>query len=186
MVSRGDHVTLIGCGAEGLLLLQVLLARGARVTAADLRSDRLAVARELGADQLVRVGDDSAEGVCAPMVFEAAGAAAALELALRAATPGGRVIALGLGTAPAQLLPLEFVRRGLTLVGSLIYDHPADFQRAIQLVRAHDVRPSRLPTATVSGLDAVPSTLQALLEEGRPGKTLIRIGADAPHERGGR
>jgi len=48
-VPRG-RVLVVGCGAVGLLWIQALLARGDEVVAADLSDDRLAHARELGAD----------------------------------------------------------------------------------------------------------------------------------------
>jgi threonine dehydrogenase-like Zn-dependent dehydrogenase len=176
-VSEGQEVAVIGCGAEGLLLVQVLVASGAHVTAADIREDRLEVARQLGAKRGILVDEDSAEGLCAPVVFEVAGARSALELALRSVAPAGRVIALGLGTAPVQLQPFDFVRRGISLIGSLIYDHPADFHDAIQLVYEQRIRPSRLIAATVEGIQAMPSTLAALLEDNRSGKTIVRIGA---------
>src|SRR5205823_4310222 len=109
-VSRDKRMVVIGCGAEGLLLIQVLVACGARVVAADLSEDRLAVARRLGAEAVVRVSADAEAAVepllCAAVVFESAGTAAALELAIRAAAPGGRVVALGLASSPAQLVPL--------------------------------------------------------------------------------
>ncbi len=174
-VAEGDDATVIGCGAEGLLLVQVLVARGVRVTAADLRADRLKTAREFGANALVRVSGDSADGMCAPIVFEVAGTRPALELALRAVAPGGRVIALGLGTAPAELLPLDFVRRGLTLVGSLIYDHPTDFQLAIDLVQRRQVQPSALASRVVNGLEELPLVLNALTSDDSGGKTVVAI-----------
>jgi len=174
-VSEGGNVTVIGCGAEGLLLVGVLVARGVRVTAADLRTDRLEMARNLGADTLVRVAADSAETISAPVVFEAAGTTAALELALRTVAPGGRVIALGLGTLPVELLPLDFVRRGLTLVGSLIYDHPVDFHRAMQLVSHRRIQPSVLVSQVVDGLEALPSALSSLTSNDVGGKTVVRI-----------
>lgn len=178
-VARDERVTVIGCGAEGLLLIQVLVAHGARVIAADLVEHRLAAARRLGAEAVVRVsaGIDAAieELLCAPVVFESAGTAAALELAIRAATPGGRVVALGLASAPAELVPLTFVRRGLTLIGSLIYDHPADFQRAIDMVRERRIQPSALVERVIVGLPAVASAFETLLAHDRPGKTLIDV-----------
>lgn len=174
-IAEGDDVTVIGCGAEGLLLVQVLVARGVRVTAADLRADRLERARQVGAEALVRVSGDSAEGLSAPIVFEAAGASPALELALHAVAPGGRVIALGLATAPAELLPHDFVRRGLTLVGSLIYDHPTDFQLAINQVQGGHVQPSALVSRVVDGLEEVPLVLNALTSDDPGGKTVVAI-----------
>jgi 2-desacetyl-2-hydroxyethyl bacteriochlorophyllide A dehydrogenase len=177
-VSEGERVAVIGCGAEGLLLIQVLVACGARVVAADIAEHRLAVARRLGAESLVLVqnAEDASEPLlCAPVVFESAGTAPALEMALRAAAPGGRVVALGLASSPAQLVPLAFVRRGLTLFGSLIYDHPADFQHAIDLVHQRRIQPSLLVEHVVNGLAAVPSAFEALLADHRSGKTLIDI-----------
>jgi threonine dehydrogenase-like Zn-dependent dehydrogenase len=107
-IVEGSRVAVIGCGAEGLLLLQVLVACGARVVAADLREERLALAHQLGAEAAVHIRTESAQSVDsrlnAAVVFEAAGAATALELALNAAAPGGRVIALGLGASAARLL----------------------------------------------------------------------------------
>jgi threonine dehydrogenase-like Zn-dependent dehydrogenase len=174
-VTEGEHVTVIGCGAEGLLLVQVLVATGAHVTAADLRPEPLDLARNLGAERLIRVESSSAEDLCAPVVFEAAGTAPALDLALRSAAPGGRVVALGLGTSSIELRPLDFVRRGLTLVGSLIYDHPTDFQKAIQLVAQQRIRPSTLVSQVVDGLDAVPSALSSLTSTNSGGKTVIHL-----------
>jgi alcohol dehydrogenase/L-iditol 2-dehydrogenase len=121
------------------------------------------------------VTGESTETMTTPLVFEAAGATAALELALRTVAPGGRVIALGLGTSPAELLPLDFVRRGLTLVGSLIYDHPVDFQRAMQLVSQRRIQPSALVSQVVDGLEALPSVLSSLASNDVGGKTVVRI-----------
>ncbi len=178
-VSHGEQVAVIGCGAEGLLLIQVLVAAGARVIAADLAEDRLAVARRLGAEAVVRVSAGTQAAIepvlCAPVVFESAGTAAALELALRAAEPGGRVVALGLASSAAQLVPLAFVRRGLTLIGSLIYDHPADFHHAIDVVREGRIQPSALVERVIDGLAAVPAAFETLLTDHQAGKTLIDV-----------
>jgi threonine dehydrogenase-like Zn-dependent dehydrogenase len=178
-VPRGEQVAVIGCGAEGLLLIQVLVACGARVIAADLAEHGLAVARRLGAEAVVRVSADTEAAIesqlCAPVVFESAGTAAALDLALRAAAPGGRVVALGLASEPAKLVPLEFVRRGLTLIGSLIYDRPADFHHAIDLVRERRIQPSVLVERVIDGLPGAPSAFEALVAQHRSGKTLIDV-----------
>ena len=178
-VTEGDHVAVIGCGAEGLLLVQALVASGARVLVADLREERLAAARALGAERTLLVGPNERPGeeadFCAPIVFESAGAAKALELSLASAEPGGRVVALGLGADAAKLVPLSFVRRGLTLIGSLIYDHPLDFQHAIHMVSEGKIRPSTLVSQTVTGLESVPAALQALATSDAGGKVMVNL-----------
>ncbi|MCA1645394.1 MAG: TIM barrel protein [Chloroflexi bacterium] len=132
-VIEGDAVAVIGCGAEGLLLVQVAVALGARVLAADIRTKSLDAALRLGAERLFVVPVDGSiysavdllnREWCPAVVFESAGVASAVELALQLVTPGGRVVVLGLGTTPVAVVPLAFVRRGLSLIGSLIYDHP--------------------------------------------------------------
>jgi threonine dehydrogenase-like Zn-dependent dehydrogenase len=176
---EGNRVAVVGCGAQGLLLVQVLVAFGARVVAADLDADRLRLAQQLGAEAGVHISSDAPGDLdtrlSVPVVFEAAGTASALDLALRAATPAGRVVALGLGTAPVALLPLDFVRRGLTLNGSLIYDHPTDFQQAIQFVAEQRIKPSQLVSQVVDGLTALPSVLGSLASNDVGGKTVVRI-----------
>jgi L-iditol 2-dehydrogenase len=180
----GDEVAVIGCGAEGLLLVQVAVAHGARVLAVDVRAAPLEAAQRLGAEQTMLLdsrGDVDGASVasgsecCLPtVVFEAAGAPAGLLVALRLAAPGGRVVALGLGTTPVPLEPLDFVRRGLTLSGSLIYDHPTDFLSAIDLVREGRIRPSSLLTRTID-LDDLPNVLPGLGKSDMTGKMQVRL-----------
>jgi threonine dehydrogenase-like Zn-dependent dehydrogenase len=184
-VARGDTVTVIGCGAEGLLLVQVAVAFGARVLAADLRPSRLAAARRLGAEDVLAVPADDrgaladrvAQDWCPTVVFEAAGAASALELALQMVAPGGRVVAVGLASSAIHMVPLAFVRRGLSLIGSLIYDHPTDFQCAIEVVRRGNIQPGALITDVLHGLDALPAALDSLAGGDPIGKTVVSISA---------
>jgi threonine dehydrogenase-like Zn-dependent dehydrogenase len=178
----GDAVAVIGCGTEGLLVTQVAVAMGARVLAADMREDRLAVAERLGAARTFSVPtDQSAEDVGAriaadwspQVVFECAGAAPAVELALHAVATGGRVVLVGLAAKPVPIVPLRFVRRGLSLLGSLIYDHGVDFPRAIELVRSGRVHPSAVVTH-VQQLEQADRALQ-LIVSGQSGKVLLDV-----------
>lgn len=97
-VRPGDLAIVAGPGAIGLLTLQVLKAAGATVvvlgTAAD--RERLALARQLGADAALDVTRDDAEACVAELSVEALGADVVYECA-------------GAGPAAAQLLKL--VRR---------------------------------------------------------------------------
>lgn len=156
-VSAGERAVVIGCGNEGLLLVQVLTQQGARVLAVDRRAGRLRQAREAGAAGVLEIDATAPPDVAAARIatewaptvlFECAGAASAVELAIAAAAPGGRIVLVGLADQPARLIPLTFVRRGLSLLSSLIYDHPADFTAALELLRGSRVRPGLLGTET--------------------------------------
>jgi len=143
----GDTVAVLGCGAIGLLLAQAAIAQGARVIAHETSERKLAMARELGA--LTPRADDAAElwkreGVT--RVFDTTGVSATVDLALASAPRGSEVILLGLASSEASFVPLRFVREGLKLTGSLIYDHGVDFPMAISLVSRGLLRPSRIVT----------------------------------------
>lgn len=141
----GDRIAVIGCGSTGLLLVQAAVAQGTRVFAHDKLEPKIEMAHKLGAE--VRTGVDIAqlwrdEGVTS--VFECAGASATVELALSAVPRGGQVVLLGLSSSQANFQPLRFVREGLRVSGSIIYDHPHDFARAISLVEQKILSPSSI------------------------------------------
>ena len=136
----GDTVAVLGCGATGLLLIQAAVSQGMRVFAHDKLESKLDMAKQFGA-QIDQSADFSSlwrdEGVTT--VFECAGAASTVELALSAVPRGGQVVMLGLSTSPASFVPLKLVREEIRVSGSIIYDHPADFARAIALVGKESV-----------------------------------------------
>ena len=146
----GDTIAIIGCGAIGLLLVQVAVAHGVRIIAHETNAKKLDMARELGA--LTPRADDIAalwkkEGVST--VFDTSGVSATVDLALAAAPRGSGIFLLGLSTADATFVPLRFVREGISLSGSLIYDHPFDFPRTIDLVQRGILHPSRIVSDTL-------------------------------------
>jgi threonine dehydrogenase-like Zn-dependent dehydrogenase len=146
----GDTVAVLGCGATGLLLVHAAVAQGVRVLAHDKLPQKLDMARGLGAVVLER--DNAAEMWPAEnvtTVFECAGVTPTVELALRAAPRGSQVVLVGLSSVPASFVPLRLVREGIRVQGSMIYDHPSDFARAIALVASGVLQPARIVTDTL-------------------------------------
>jgi len=102
-VTEGSDVAVVGCGSVGLNAIQGARASGAaRIIAIDHNEARLELARVLGAtDLLFREASvlDSVRtmtaGRGAEFVFEAAGSAEAMQLALECTRPGGRLVILG-------------------------------------------------------------------------------------------
>ena len=111
----GGSAAVIGCGPIGLLLIQLLLAAGADpVIAADPLAHRREAAVNLGADlggphdRLVLAGVDTA--------FEVAGADDAVDAAMAAAKPGGRVVLVGIPGGDRTTFSASAARRkGLTI-----------------------------------------------------------------------
>jgi L-iditol 2-dehydrogenase len=98
----GLSLGVIGCGPIGLLLMAALRDLGAgRIVATDLLAHRLELAGALGATDLAGAPDRadpfvSAGGSGFDVVFETAGDDIALQRALSAARPGGRVVLVGI------------------------------------------------------------------------------------------
>ncbi len=171
----GDTIAVLGCGATGLLLIQSAIAAGMRVIAHDKFPDKLAMAHQLGA--VIEDRPDRLPETCQTLnvttVFECAGVRATVELALHAVPRGGQVILIGLANASASFVPLRLVREGIRVQGSIIYDHPHDFARAIDLVARGKLKPSQIITDTLPFTE-IARALE-LASSGQAGKVLVRM-----------
>lgn len=143
---RGETAVVLGGGTLGLLALQVLRARGARVLVVSRTDRRFELARALGAEATHEAGQGAAdiaarafsgrEGV--DLVIETAGTADAVSQALTLVHPGGRVVLTGL---PHEATPVSFftvVRQEITISGSMIYQ--GEFPEALRLLAQGQVR----------------------------------------------
>jgi len=148
----GESAAVVGVGSLGLLALQVLKARGARVLAVARSDRRLGLAAELGADAVAITGKGAdvaaaralsgREGV--DLVVETAGTAEAVAQATELARPGGRIVLTGLPHEPTSLEFFWVVRRELTILGSMIYQD--EFPEAMRLLATGAVQVDRLVT----------------------------------------
>jgi L-iditol 2-dehydrogenase len=173
-VQIGDTIAVLGCGATGLLLIEAAVAQGVRVLAHDKFPDKLEMARRMGA--VVIDNGDTAQvwrDNNVTTVFECAGATVTVELALSAAPRGSQVVLIGLSSTPASFVPLRLVREGIRVIGSLIYDHPADFARVIGLVGQGTLRPAQIVTDTLP-FEEIDRALQ-LACTGQSGKVVVNM-----------
>ncbi|MDN4596687.1 Zn-dependent alcohol dehydrogenase [Leifsonia virtsii] len=102
-VSASDTVLVIGCGGVGMAAIQGARICGARrIVAVDLHPEKLELARQLGATDVILASDDVRGRVdtIAPngvtRAFEAVGRPATAELAFSLLAPGGVATILGL------------------------------------------------------------------------------------------
>lgn len=158
----GDVVAVVGAGAIGLLVLAVArLAGASRAIVSDPEPARLAVAERLGATRVVDPTRESVETVVAALtdgrgvdtVFEAAGAQAAVDQALRLPRRGGTVVQVSVPMAGVTLsLPAyDLFERELTIRGSFV--RTTEFRRAVELLATLDLAPlvtERYPLAEVA------------------------------------
>lgn len=166
----GDTAVVLGCGTIGLMLTMLLAAARIPTTALCKHRRRQEAARRLGANEALLMDAGAAEDVRirlaqstdAAVVFECSGSAVGAGWCLKAVPRGGRVVMVGMGAEDVALQPLRFVREGISLVGSMIYDHPDDFRRALDLVvgglRAGHLVEQEFPLEeTRAGLEAASS-----------------------------
>lgn len=110
-VRTGETVAVVGCGAVGLNVIQGARISGARqIIAIDFHTERLELARELGASHTMAPGDSLAKDVRAAtrgrgvdVAIEAAGRQDSISHAVRMARKGGRIVLVGAGPAEVRL-----------------------------------------------------------------------------------
>ncbi len=165
-----EPVALIGAGAIGLLLLQVLKAKGTQwVVVVEPRPERRRLAGALGADAVIDPeAEDPARAVArltlderVAVAFECVGSPAAFATAFRVAGKGGRIVLVGLvpEAVPTNLLGL--LAHEKEIIGSSAYVD--EFPEAIRLLAERRVRTEPLVSARVPLEDAVARGLEALL-----------------------
>lgn len=127
-VRPGENVVVFGCGGVGLSSVAIASRMGARVIAVDIEPQRLALARELGAAEVVNAKEaDPVEATKAltdggaHVTVDALGSAGTAQQALRSLRQRGRHLQLGLllGDDASPRIPLELaIKHELRIVGS--------------------------------------------------------------------
>jgi L-iditol 2-dehydrogenase len=141
-VVEGDTVLVVGAGSIGLLFVPLLRSRGATVLAADVRAERLAIAKAWGAvvgsDDVAVQTKLSSSGRGADLVILTVVNPATLELAFASVRDGGCIIPFGV--KPGMMPPVDLwqlYRREISLVTS--YSTTPDLlQRALALLSRSD------------------------------------------------
>ena len=132
----GDTAVVVGAGMIGLLALQALRRAGCgRIISVDLEDDRLAIARGLGAGDILNsrnvdipaVIREMTGGLGADIALEAVGADATVRMSIDSVRKGGIVTLIG-NVTPHVGFPLQsVVTREITVYGSCASanDYPA-------------------------------------------------------------
>src|ERR687890_901730 len=148
-VGPGSRVLVTGAGPIGLVAVQVARAFGAtEVVVSDVNPARLALARDLGATEVVDARTARLSDLPRPpeVLLECSGHPAATADAIRALDRAGRAVLVGMGGDELPL-PLSVVQeRELEVTGTFRYANT--WPTAIALVAAGRVDLDRLVTGT--------------------------------------
>ena len=141
-----DTVVVFGQGPVGLMGVLVLKAMGARVIGVDPTEERLALAEELGADEvlnpdavdLVAAVGDLTGGAGADAALETSGSSAAHRAVIDVLRRGGRGVFVGFGSQGRSVNLTSIIGKQLILMGSFVMPihYYADL---VDLILAHNL-----------------------------------------------
>jgi len=131
-VIPGEPVVVLGPGPIGLFALQIARLSGAGpiiITGADADTDRLGLAKKMGADVTARAGRDDpvekvaacTDGFGAPLVVDASGSSQTLYQALNMVRRNGQITKIGWGPEPVGFSLDPLLSKAATLQG--VYSH---------------------------------------------------------------
>lgn len=151
-----EDALVIGAGGIGVFLTYALVQHGARVIAVDLSAERLAVARNFGAEATIRGSNSEAirvelakRGIVPTLVFEATGSDAGFDTAVSLVEPGGTVVTVGIAANRVSLDARRVTLKELAIVGTngLLNDDIPEAVRLLSLDQAmwSQVAPAAIP-----------------------------------------
>jgi 2-desacetyl-2-hydroxyethyl bacteriochlorophyllide A dehydrogenase len=150
-IDLGSEVLILGAGPIGQLHLQASLANGAAsVTMVDTVESKLALAKELGATEIV-IADNALEARLRAIarwgfdvVIDATGVARVLGDSLKFVKSGGKYLLFGVcgPHEKVEISPFEIYRRDLEIIGSFAIRRTYD--RAFKLMESGRVKVDRL------------------------------------------
>jgi alcohol dehydrogenase len=174
-ITRGDWLAVYGAGGAGLSAIMIGAALCLRVIAVDLSPTALALAAEVGAEQVIRSGDDDPveliNRLCGgvQLSIDCAGTATTAAQSVRSLRRRGHHVQVGLLFGPDATPPIP-VDRVIAWELSVHGSHgiaAADYPGLLELVTSGRVQPQRLITEVTDLAGA--------------GRTVIAMGDPSSH-----
>jgi len=157
-IEPGHRVLVLGSGTIGLLTAQFAMAAGAEVHVGGVREGSLALARELGVPHTWQLDElAAAEDSRFDSVIDCSSIAGMPALAVRLAKPAGRVVYIGLSSAPSLVDTRDIALKDVTAVG--ILSASPGLAGAIESFASGAVVPDAIVSEVVA-LEDVPSRLE--------------------------
>ncbi len=170
----GDSVLITGAGPIGMLAMKVAFALGvAVVTITDVSSQRLEMARQLGATRTINVAEQplAQAGVQADVLLECSGNQYALMEGIRSLRPSGMAVVVGMNPGEELSVPMSFIQnREITLTGTFRYANT--YADAIALVASGRIDVRSIITGRYP-LESAEQALQATKQDPTNIKSIV-------------
>jgi propanol-preferring alcohol dehydrogenase len=170
-------VAIFGVGGLGHLAIQLAKARGAYVIAVDVAEEKLALARECGADATVNAAATQAYKEIkkltaggAHVVLVTSGSRAAYETALRSLRRAGTLVVIGMAPEPISVSTVALVSGEYRIVAAAVGTRE-DLREVLQLAAQGKVT-CRIETRP---FDAANATLDEMKEGRLLGRVVLAI-----------
>ena len=174
----GLRVLVLGSGPIGLMFVTLAKHLGCSVAVVGRGTQRLNMAKELGADEVLdadRPGAASAQGLAFDAVIEAVGKPETWETAVRLVRKGGTVNFFG-GCPSGTKVTFDTALihySNLKLLASF-HHTPRTIRRALDFIETGVVRAARFVNGECS-LSELPALFQSMAQGNRAVKTLIQV-----------
>ncbi|MCL6442865.1 MAG: zinc-binding dehydrogenase [Alicyclobacillus sp.] len=181
-IRAGERLAVVAAGGVGLNVIQWAKASGAlQIIALDISEEKLRLAREMGATDVVNVKDNPVErvrflteGQGVDVAIEALGSSQTFELAINVLRDGGRMVAIGIAPAgtTASIDIQRMVRRGLHIMGSYGARVRSDMPEIIKMA-SRNVIDLKRPITAVYSLDQAHEAYEDLRNRKITGRAII-------------
>lgn len=151
-VEKGQTVFIQGAGPIGITVLKMAKLRGATVIISDITNERLAFAKENGADYTINPTEvdvvttinqiTNDEG--ANVVIDAVGSTSTFELGIETASAAGNVVLLGFNATPSAIAQMLITKKELTITGSRLQTN--QFSKVVELINKEKITHNGLIT----------------------------------------
>ncbi|MFB4163182.1 zinc-binding dehydrogenase [Alteribacillus sp. JSM 102045] len=167
-IEEGDTVAVLGCGTEGMLSAILANLLGADVIAIDINQEKLKL---MDVHEDIEAGLPGILGEEYDHVVEAAGVPQTIAQSFDVVKPGGNILAIGITGEPVSIDANKMVRSDVSVFGSIIYDFPKDFERALEFLKNYPKQFSHVVSKVYPFADYEKAFETAL--SGKAGKVLI-------------
>jgi NADPH:quinone reductase-like Zn-dependent oxidoreductase len=178
----GQTLLTLGTGGVSIFALQIAKAMGARVIVTSKSEEKLARAKELGADHVInyastpdwgKAARDLTNGLGVDHVIEVGGGGT-IEQSIKAVKPGGSVSIIGALAGPkSQLNLLPVLMQNIRLQGVFV-GHRESFEGLVSAVEQNRIRPA---VDRVFGFAEAANALRHLAEGAHFGKICLDFSA---------